>query len=426
MSAVTRVALVALAACGNDGAASPPGPHDIASFPAVANPDLDILFLVDNSAATADYQNNFGEAAPAMFAVLDTLDTPANLHIGVATSDLGTTGSLDPDHPAPGVGSGPGMCAGHGDDGALISFPPNPTFLIDIANPDGTRMQNFTGAITDVLSVALKVGSSGCGFEQHLASIRRALTNPANAGFIRPTANLGIVLLADEDDCSVRDAELFSTTDTTMLGPLQSFRCTQFGVRCDQDLTSPGPKTNCAPLDDSPYIEGIDSFAAFFTSFKADPRMLAFTEVVGDPTPFAIELRPPPGSQTPIAGLAHSCNYTDSEGGLEVADPAVRNAALLDALPESAVARSSVCTRDLSSAATAIGHALKKTIGDPCVDFVPGCSVYEDELEIPMCPADGDCYELRSDAHACPDTPGSTRVDIQGAPPAGTYIHVRC
>jgi hypothetical protein len=47
------------------------------------------------------------------------------------------------------------------------------------------------------------------------------------------------VIIADEDDCSVRDPALLGP-DSQQLGPLQSFRCTQFGVVCDPDDLFPG------------------------------------------------------------------------------------------------------------------------------------------------------------------------------------------
>ena len=40
------------------------------------------------------------------------------------------------------------------------------------------------------------VGASGCGFEQHLEAVHRALAdNPANAGFLRDDANLAVILV---------------------------------------------------------------------------------------------------------------------------------------------------------------------------------------------------------------------------------------
>ena len=53
------------------------------------------------------------------------------------------------------------------------------------------------------------------------------------AAFFRPEANLAIVILADEDDCSLLDPALLGTS--AELGPLSAFRCFEHGVVCDPD-----------------------------------------------------------------------------------------------------------------------------------------------------------------------------------------------
>jgi hypothetical protein len=69
--------------------------------------------------------------------------------------------------------------------------------------------------------------------------VRAALDgNPANAGFLRPGATLGVIFLTDEDDCSVRSPTLFSPANA-VLGPLESFRCTRFGVTCEDGGGTP-------------------------------------------------------------------------------------------------------------------------------------------------------------------------------------------
>ena len=57
------------------------------------------------------------------------------------------------------------------------------------------------------------VGASGCGFEQHLSAMSRAFANPANASFLRAGANLAVVIVADEDDCSILDPDLLEIPD---------------------------------------------------------------------------------------------------------------------------------------------------------------------------------------------------------------------
>src|SRR5438477_497314 len=80
----------------------------------------------------------------------------------------------------------------------------------------------------------------------------RAFTNPGNTGFLRDTAHLAVVILADEDDCSVTSNAAFSDPS---LGRLDDdYRCFVGGVTCDEDAFAPGPHHNCHPRDPSPYL----------------------------------------------------------------------------------------------------------------------------------------------------------------------------
>ena len=205
-------------------------------------------------------QQSLAANFPRMIDELSTLDGGLpNLHIGIVTSDLGTSGSHT--DPAPTIPGGAG-CAGEGDAGNLVAIAgATDPFLSDIEDANGGRDRNYTGELRDAFGSAALVGDQGCGFEQHLGAMRCALdANPNNAGFLRPTANLAVVILADEDDCSVGDSVFFAA-DTSLFGPLQSFRCFRFGVQCDpDDPTTPGAKSGCRPREDSLYIDPVQPF----------------------------------------------------------------------------------------------------------------------------------------------------------------------
>src|SRR5262249_10600293 len=83
--------------------------------------------------------------------------------------------------------------------------------------------------------------------------------------------------------------------------------------------------------------------------------------------PFQVELRPPPGGGTAIPALAHSCNYTDTAGGLEVADPPIRIAQFLAQFPNRNT-QTTICQQDLSGGLQQIAQLLKLVIGSPCTD----------------------------------------------------------
>ena len=75
--------------------------------------------------------------------------------------------------------------------------------------------------------------------------------NPANAGFVRPDAYLAVVVIADEDDCSLAKKSLFdgNAADPTY-GDRVNFKCTHEGITCDSpatDLDQPGSARTAIP-----------------------------------------------------------------------------------------------------------------------------------------------------------------------------------
>jgi len=423
--------------------------QEVTVMRAVPNPDLDLLFVIDNSPSTADKQASLVENFPRFIDRLAQLDGGLpNLHIGVVTSDMGTQGSAVAT-PGPAFGTiGLGGCAGLGDDGVLRHGPSSrvESFIIDVAGPTG-RVRNYDGDLRDEFSNLARVGSGGCGFEQHLAAMRRSLTNPANAAFFRPEANLAVVILADEDDCSALDPALFGPASAA-LGPLVSFRCFDFGVVCDKDAPrTPGAKQHCQPRKDSRLVEGVAPFVDALLAAKPDPRQVMVAGIIGDPAPVDVEIVAPPGGPGSPA-LVASCLF-DGRTGQERADPAVRLAAFLDGFP-GRTQLTSICNSDLSSSLDAIGGTAKQLIGDPCIDtslladssaepgIQPACEVTDvrdaapdQPASLPACPsgtAAADCYRFVSDATACPAGDDHLRVQLQRlrAATPDVWTHVRC
>lgn len=422
--------------------------HEVAALRAVPDRDLDLLFVIDNSPSMADKQAALAASFPRMIDKLAQLDGGLpDLHIGVITTDMGTQGATGAPAPAFGV-PGRGGCAGTGDDGALqhAGDPMLPAaFIVDVADatrPDG-RQRNYTGELRDEVAGLVQVGEGGCGFEQPLAALRRSLTNPANAGFLRSDANLAVVILADEDDCSVRDPALFGGDPA--LGPLQSFRCFEHGVICDPDAPrTPGTKQGCRPREGAPLIEPVAPLIDALLAARPDPRQVMVAAVVGDPAPVAVTLDASAGA--PVATLAPSCSFAGTAGASH-ADPAVRLAAFVAGFPgRSQLA--SICSADLAAPLDAIGATAKRLIGDPCIDtsaladtspepgIQPACHVFDlrdsaSDAPVPLPPCDGaapDCYALVSDAARCPAGDDHLRLGLRRsrAAAADTWTHVRC
>ncbi len=436
--------VAALAACNDTVIVG--GLQEVASLRSIPNRDLDILFVVDNSASTGDKQAALAAAFPRMIDVLSQVEGGLpNLHIGVVTTDMGTSSSGDA-VPAPAVGQvGAGGCMGRGDDGLLRKTPAmTEAFLSDVEGASG-RVRNYTGTLRDVFGELAHVGYTGCGFEQPLAAMKRALGNPANAGFLREDANLAIVILSDEDDCSLATGAMLGP-DTATLGPLDSFRCFRFGVECQQDTNAIGPKTDCTAATSSPYVDDLNPFVDAILAAKSDSRMVMTAAIVGDPTPVNVELRQPPGGGTVVNALSHSCTF-DSPVGVAVADPAVRIAGLLESFPGRSQL-TSICSGDLTNPMQMIGDSAKKLMGDTCLDtqtladispteegVQPSCEVADIRdsngaiTMIPLCSSGApDCYEFIADAASCPDTLDHLRVKIHRSATVAddSWTYIRC
>jgi rubredoxin len=239
-------------------------------------------------------------------------------------------------------------------------------------------------------------------------------------------------VLSDEDDCSVLDPQIFGPTSAA-LGALSHFRCTQFGLTCDQlDMTSVGPRTNCKPDAASPEIEDPADFIDVFRAQASDPRRVAFGAIVGH-TDIAIELRAPSGSVNPIPALAHSCVWPEGNN-VNGADPAVRLTWLASEFGDRGSV-GTICNADLSDAATKIGIGLRRAMGDPCVeDDVPldHCEAVDevDRVETPLPPcgaSSASCWELVPDERTCPNAAHQKLVVHRiGSAPADTYTLLRC
>lgn len=418
--------------------------EEITALRAVPNPNLDILFVIDNSASMTEQQASLALNFPRMIDVLEQLDGGLpNLHIGVVTSDMGTSARATA--PGAAIGTiGQGGCAGYGENGALRSGSLiTGNFISDVALADGTRAKNYSGDLRDAFGEIARVGAVGCGFEQHLSAMANALSNPANAGFLRADANLAVVIIADEDDCSALDAALFGP-DSAQLGVLQSFRCARFGVKCAEDMDTVGAKTNCEPRATSPLVVDVQPFVNELLAAKPDPRTIMVAAIVGPPTPVEVQIQAFNGMNQP--GLVPSCVFAGPTGN-ELADPAVRLAAFLDAFPGRSQL-TSICDADLSGALSQIGTSAKKLLGDPCLDaqnladaspdpgLQPACEVLDirdssprTPTLLPTCgPSGTDCFEITADAVACPAAPENLRVRVRrtSAPSLDTWTHVRC
>jgi hypothetical protein len=311
--------------------------------------------MIDNSSSMETAQANLKANMASFMDVLKQLPGGLpDLHVAVVTSDMGA-----------GDGSSIQGCSINGDDGVFrfqatggcvgTGLDANATFLVDTGG--ASPVTNFgTQDITSVFQCITAVGAFGCGFEHQLASIARALgadgaaPPPENAGFLRPDAYLGIVLLSNEDDCSgPPESALFDPTSaqlSSMYGPTGNFLCNEWGHLCLSPTTgqlvrpsryaptnqatdvvtySPaGGPDNCMSNEQSPVLTPVGSIVTGIKALKADPaRQILVGAIVGPATEYTVTWRTAPVVDTgPWPQIRHSCGAENA--ATSFADPAVR------------------------------------------------------------------------------------------------------
>ncbi len=406
---------------------------------------LDILFIVDTSQSMATDQWALVQSAgDQLFAQLEAdLGGMPDLHVGVTSTDLGA-----------GNYSITG-CEDGGENGRLLLGPPDAppcpdiadNFLVDLDDGAGGRIRNYQGALADNFACMARLGTNGCGFEQPLEAMVRALdgSNPENAGFLRQDALLLVVVLADEDDCSAFDPGLFDPSDDSpdgLLGPLRSFRCFEFGVVCDpDDPRTPGAKDGCVSREDSAYVRPLQEYVDFLTALKPDPSLVMLAGIVPPPGPVAVDAVDPEGWD--LAGVCipppAPCAPEQPECERQAVQPAVRLDAIIKAFP-ARYAFEPICGDTMSVmlnriARTATGIMAAETclLGDtpPAMATCRAFDVVGDtRTAIPACtPGDRDtCFTIVEDAARCSYAPSGLRADVQRATPApaGSRFVLEC
>ena len=263
---------------GGDGAFSKPACKTVALE---KDKQVDVLFVIDNSNSMAHEQKNL---ANNFYKFIDAIRTTKlgnkipNVHIGIVSTDLGAGNYNLPSCETP-----------LGDQGKLqnkakiagCTPPTNPwiSYLDGKTNVPSSSPDPVVQVKTAFQCIA-QLGLYGCGFEQTIQAARRALdpTLNVNPGFFRKDALLAVAFITDEDDCSGSNQKLYDPSQqglTDPLGPLSSFRCFEFGVKCQCkgsakcDRFTQGPRINCVPGGN--YLHKVDNFISFFANLKKTP-----------------------------------------------------------------------------------------------------------------------------------------------------------
>lgn len=241
-----------------------------------ANGDLDVLLMVDNSGSMAEEQASLAAQIPRLARVLATgdldddgvQDFPAlqTLRMGAISSDMGG-------------GFGIAGCESEfGDDGILLSGEPAcaVSYPTSFAELDSSDPSADVDAFVDHVACVATTGTRGCGFEQQLEAVLKALTpsisplrfhddttghgDGANASFVRSGSLLATILLTDEEDCSAADRSLFNPDDRRY-GDTLNLRC----------------------FENPEVLHPVSRFANGLKGLRANPNDVIFAAIAGVP-----------------------------------------------------------------------------------------------------------------------------------------------
>src|SRR6478735_4845972 len=284
---------------GTGGVVYPP----IDIGPQKTSDKLDVLFVVDNSVSMADKQTILSKSVSSFVTRLVNplcLDGEGNpvatqpasggancpsgtremtpvkdLHLGVITTSIGSHG---------GFVCSTGSADEHLDDHAqlLPSQRPNlPSFQgtgflsYDAAGLNGVA--DATSVITDLKTTIDAATERGCGYEAPLEAMYRFLVDPQppvsvtlvnnqstpgainqalldqRHAFLRPDSAVAIVILSDENDCSIRDDSVGWFVGAQSRMPLSTTACaTDANDPCCRSCATyeTTPRAGCAALSD--------------------------------------------------------------------------------------------------------------------------------------------------------------------------------
>ncbi len=296
-------------------------PIGLADAGTIRPEQVDLLFLVDNSNSMSQEQASLARALPSFVEALVSGDvdldgtrdfTPVgSLQLGVVTSDMGTGGFTVP------------TCAmsDFGDDGLLRRSSTSGDPMCPLMLPAFLTYDPMDGvmpaAFAREAACLTTTGTGGCGFEQQLEAVLKAVTpstspirffrdtrghgDGPHRRFVRPDSILVVVMVTDENDCSALDPGIFD--------PRSDRYSADLNLRCFSYPTALHPIER--------YVDGLLALRA------SEPGRLVYATIAGIPPdrtgssaeeiladPRMREMRDP---ETP-GDLAPSC--TDAERGV--------------------------------------------------------------------------------------------------------------
>ena len=189
---------------------------------------VDLLLVIDSSGSMQEEQESLRREIPQL--VRDLTDPPLDergvrrwnavesIRVAIVDTNLGTSGFFVPQAR---VGSACSANANLGSDGALS----HPSTCAGSAIVEWETGDDIT-AFVESVGCRANVGLAGCGLEQQLSASVKGLASASALGtFPREDAVLAVVVVTDEEDCSLANAEEFFSG--MEIGSALNQRCVQ-------------------------------------------------------------------------------------------------------------------------------------------------------------------------------------------------------
>jgi hypothetical protein len=255
---------------------------------------VDILFVIDDSHGMHDHQTMLVQSSSLFFSQLH--DQAVDYRLGVVSTDVSLGG-----YSVSGCRNLMGALQNEAQ-GPGCEAPADPWI----------SPENVSDPASSFACIAM-LGDQGCGFEQPLEAMHRAVSEAVNPGFIRPDAGLAVVILTTEDDCSARVPELFDE-DAVQYGDMTSFRCFEYGITCQGAAPS---FTNCVttPAAEGGALHPLSRYVSQLEGLKGGLDDVYVLVVAGQSTPVVVLMD---SNDKPTLGTVCTETSFDVEPGIRL------------------------------------------------------------------------------------------------------------
>ena len=224
--------------------------------------ELDVLFVIDNSANMADIQLWLAQAMPTFVAALST--SPHDVQVMFTTTDMGYPAC---ESSSPAAKGSPVMTSCNNRIG---DFSDRSDACTSVCHSIWNSREPFVAFDTATgetnadppdaaLACLLPQGVTGCGYEAPLEAMAQALNpdawwNEGERPFLREGADLAIVIASDESDCSLADQNATMDPMWWSFDPgmgsahASSALCWNAGITCEGP-DADGVYTECTPRE---------------------------------------------------------------------------------------------------------------------------------------------------------------------------------